>query len=87
MLQGIQKYYYSLFNKANNGICFLTGTGTFCSLVLRGAKELYRYRITTMHIGLSPFITLDHGFLTGYKEICVLSTLCQDTLKEEEEEV
>lgn len=84
MLQGIHKYYCSLFNEANNGICLLTGMSTYCSLALIWVKELYRYHIITMHAGLSPFITLNQRFLTGYKEIHILSTLCQDALKEEE---
>jgi len=81
--QGIQKYYCSLFNMANNSICLLTGMSTYYSLALTGVKELYRYHIITMHTGLSLFIILNQRFLTGYKEIRVLSTLCQDTWNEQ----
>lgn len=82
VLQDIQKYCCSLFNEASNSICLLTGLGTYCSLASIGVKELYRYHIITVHTGLPPLITIHQRFLTGYKKICVLSALCQDTLKE-----
>lgn len=37
-----------------------------------------------MHTGLSSFITLNQNFLTCYKQIQVLSTLCYFTLKNKE---
>lgn len=84
VLEDTQKYYCSLFNEANNSICLLTGLGTYCSLTSTGVKEPHRYHIITMHTGLPPFITLHQRFLTSYMKICVLSTLCQDTLQEKE---
>lgn len=83
VLQSVQKYYCSVFNEASIGICLLSGMGTYCLLALIAVRELYSHCITALYTGLSPFITLNQKFLTGYKEIHAVSTLCQNTLKEE----